>query len=235
MATIVSTYDSYYYIAEDILKIIVSRKLLCSIIPYFLKRYGCPTEGFPMIPSLNIGDDYFSSIEENIYLIYEYSVCRSFNFFSQFDFQIYDVSGEIDTLMDKLPEVPEPIKSLVDETLLTYVERYKTSCEFAYGGILYHPYYNHFMNWVRANGDRLPQEFDILLSYIEEIFNSMYCDSTDPLTSPEEPGAAFPLVFVEDEDPLYCTESSYRDESIFAAFVLFCLVQVAKRRGYHTV
>lgn len=217
--------DSY-----DMNQYSVQNKILGIAIKYIFHSYGIEVD-IPVMGRLDMEtseDDDYDIAFENMYALSNVGKFFDYNNFSLFGFNTYylGTAKEVKESFEKLPKV---IHKISGETTKQWLLE-EPEITFCY--LLYHPCYKRFSDWLKINS--FDNGFNKLFQLVNDRLEAIHKRSFGVLKHTSEAGAVFPIYFQEDCDYLFDSdESMFHMDSIFAAFVLQCLIAVAERRGFH--
>lgn len=209
----------------------VQNKILGIAIKYIFHSYGIDVS-IPVMDRLNIDisedyDDEYDTAFENMYTLSDVGRFFDYDNFSLFGFNTYYL-GSVREVKDSFEKLPKVIHKISGESTKQWLEE---EPEIAFCYLLYHPCYKWFTDWLKINS--FDNVFNKLFQLVNERLGAIHKRSFGVLKHTSEAGAVFPIYFQEDCDYLYDSdESMFHMDSIFAAFVLQCLIAVAERRGF---
>jgi len=210
---------------EEYFKHMVQQKLVSSLMPYFFKLFRCLDDydiRLPIYIEEDLQDSYESSIDFCYYINYNYPL------YELFGFQYIFVDGEEEILLESINGFSYAIQSVLKKD----IENFAKYIEYGNIRILYHPYMQHFERWVQANRSKFTLDYYMLYMSVKRKLSSMAPYADGLIVHPDGDGALFPLYFSDCFECNDALETEYSEDALFSGFVLFCLIAIARKRGY---
>lgn len=215
----------------EIYKFCVQSKVLCVVLKYVFRSYGIHIK-IPMPTGLemDLEMDDWDCIFENMERIRDVGANFDYNNFSLLGFQDYYLGSNNDEISQSLSRLPMIPRQLAEEKTLDWL---KDDPEIISCHLLYHPFYKRLLEWNKYH--IMDNDYSQLLLSIENRLKVIHNCSLANFTESYLDGIAFPIYYEYSVDYLYdLDESTFHADSIFAAFILQCLITVAEKKGFST-
>jgi hypothetical protein len=207
----------------------VQNKMLGIAIKYIFHSYGIDIR-IPVMGRLDIeiSEDYDIAFE-NMYALSDLGRLFDYNNFSLFGFKTYDLGNTVEEIKTSFEKLPKAVHKISGVKTKQWLEE-EPDITFCY--LLYHPCYKRFSEWSKMNSidNVFTKLYQLVNDRLEVIHNQSFGIQKDTC----EAGAVFPIYYHEDCDYIFDSdETMFHMDSIFAAFVLQCLIVVAEKRGFN--